>query len=122
MAGSRGLGELTHLKVPGGQAHVQSNQLSNEESVEAIIRKRSLDGESLLTLELYWVLMSSFQVALSLFLARTNRYSREDMVGSGGQWESRKRTRRPQVIHPSLLSYYTYGLSRNQSHHSRCVI
>jgi len=27
------------------QAHVQSNQLSNEESVEAIIRKRSLDGK-----------------------------------------------------------------------------
>jgi hypothetical protein len=46
MAGSRGPGELSPLDFLGDQADVQANQLSNEESVEAIIRKRSLDGQS----------------------------------------------------------------------------
>jgi hypothetical protein len=84
MAGSRGLGELPQTKSSGGQAHDQSNQLSNEESVEAIIRKRSLDGMSLPALQYHWVLMSSFQITMSILLTSTDRYGRKDMVGSSG--------------------------------------
>ena len=64
--------------------NVQSNQLSNEESVEAIIRKRSLDGESLSVLESHLVLISSFQIKMSILLTSTDRYGRKDMVGSSG--------------------------------------
>jgi hypothetical protein len=69
---------------PEFKLNVQSNQLSNEESVEAIIRKRSLDGESLPPLDFYQVLTTSFQIKMSILLASTDRYSRKDMVGSSG--------------------------------------
>jgi len=82
--------------------------LANEESIEAIIRKRTLDGWSAKTFEIRGVLMAygSFSVTVSFLRSADKRYCGERMVEPGRKWEGREGTG------SAMTSQVTHGARR----------
>lgn len=90
----------------------QANQLASEESVEAIVRKRTLDGEHSHSDLDPALLMISLQNKMPVFLSdRWHAITR--LVGPSRQWQTRSRSRAGVICpyrDPVLAPLYQYHM------------